>query len=100
MLDANTVAHFMLHCALAVQGETAPAFYSLGLAQWEAARAKWRAASTRPRIAPPPPLDDTPELYDKVVSGVINAHAGHVLPGRITLPDLVRVLNDIWEVCK
>ena len=75
-------------------------FRSLGLEQWEKGRVLWRKSqphALRWRVTPLP-LDNTPHLYDAVVNGILNAHAGAVLPGRISLSDIVHVLNDIWEV--
>ena len=47
--------------------------------------------NTRP--APPPQVS-----YDAILDGLASPRRSFELPGRMALPDMVEVLNDIWEV--
>jgi hypothetical protein len=67
-------------------------FVNVGAANWAAARVKWVAATVqRP---PKPPLVG----YDALVDGFADPRRTFELPGRVSLPNMTAVLNDIWEI--
>ncbi|CAM9561913.1 unnamed protein product [Choristocarpus tenellus] len=67
-------------------------FCSVGLEGWERAREKWQVQH-RPRPAHPPRVP-----YHVVVEGLAATRRTFELPGRMTLPEIIEVFNDIWEV--
>ena len=70
----------------------APKFNNVGLTTWEATRLEWRKQTVANLPSPPPPVN-----YDLLVSGLTQLVRTYELPGRMTLPDIIEVLNDIWE---
>ena len=67
-------------------------FVNVGAANWALARAKW-VAPTGPRPPPPPRVG-----YDALVDGFADPRRTFELPGRVSLPNMTAVLNDIWEI--
>ncbi|KAG5180928.1 hypothetical protein JKP88DRAFT_349303 [Tribonema minus] len=66
-------------------------FRSVGLQRWEAARARWRVRRVpRPRAPSPPP-------FEQLVEGLAGMQRTFELPGPIALPDVIDVLNEVWE---
>jgi len=66
-------------------------FVNVGLGTWTEARALWKK-STRRRPARPPPVS-----YDAIVDAFSQPRRTYELPGRMTLPGMVSILNDVWE---
>eukprot|EP00752_Nemacystus_decipiens_P006329 g5705.t1 len=59
---------------------------------WDRARETWRV-QRRPRPSRPPRVS-----YDSVVEGLAATRRTFELPGRMTLPEIIEVFTDIWEV--
>ncbi|CAM9327383.1 unnamed protein product [Ectocarpus sp. 12 AP-2014] len=59
---------------------------------WDRARETWRI-QRRPRPSRPPRVS-----YDSVVEGLAATRRTFELPGRMTLPEIIEVFTDIWEV--
>ena len=69
-------------------------FFNVGEATWQASREQYRTQGRRKsRPAPPPPV-----YYDSIHSGLMSPRRTYDLPGRMTLTDIVSVLNDVWEM--
>ncbi|ETV70254.1 hypothetical protein H257_14156 [Aphanomyces astaci] len=73
------------------QGKNGP-FYNVGLGQWQAQRAAWRAV-TRPR--PPKPAPVSPAVLFEDLSSMKRTYD---LPHPMTLADLVEIYVDIWDI--
>ncbi|CAM9493793.1 unnamed protein product [Ascophyllum nodosum] len=67
-------------------------FRSVAREKWNRARETWRL-QRRPRPARPPRV-----AYDSVVEGLAATRRTFELPGRMTLPEIIEVFTDIWEV--
>lgn len=67
-------------------------FRSVARETWDQARETWRI-QRRPRPARPPRV-----AYDSVVEGLAATRRTFELPGRMTLPEIIEVFTDIWEV--
>ncbi|CAM9634993.1 unnamed protein product [Chrysoparadoxa australica] len=67
-------------------------FCNVGLSNWELSRSRWKVPRQR-RPAPPPPV-----AYDVVLEGLAATRRTFELPGRMSLPDIVTIFTDIWEV--
>ena len=69
-------------------------FYNVGEAIWLASREKYRTEGRR-KVRPPEP---EPVHYENIHSGLTSPKRTYELPGRMTLTDIVCVLNDVWEM--
>ena len=76
----------------ASDGPSGNGFVNVGAANWALARAKW-VAPTGPRPPLPPRVG-----YDALVDGFADPRRTFELPGRVSLPNMTAVLNDIWEI--
>lgn len=73
------------------QGRNGP-FFNVGLDHWQHNRDRWRVKTHE---KPPRPARVS---IDSIVEDLTSVRRTYELPGRMTLPDIVEVLVDIWDV--
>lgn len=72
---------------------TTKRFSNRGYEAWEEARRHWRTPTVPTRLRKKPP----PVKRDTVIRGVTNGKRTYELPGRMSLPDMIGIYNQIWS---
>lgn len=67
-------------------------FHNIGYQNWEASRAQWRQRTVDTTKIKKPPSVRT----DTVIRGLSQLQRTYELPGRMTLKDVIGILNRIW----
>lgn len=67
-------------------------FQNVGLVNWNAGRKSWKAYTHNKRPLPPPAV-----RVDTVIDKFETGRRAFDLPGRMTLPAAVKMLNQIWD---
>lgn len=73
--------------------EDKPKFQNVGESNWHKTREKWRDYKDKKRPKAPKLVP-----YDAVVEGFVEPLRNFELPGKMSLPNMVSVLTDIWEI--